>query len=149
MRQNVEKWEGAGLQKKQWEHCMDDAEWVIDKKANSLHGNDTGLGVPVSLCVKVQKWPTGIPCFIALCFTVLHRRCVVLFLQIESKILHQQKNSDSFYCHTRFIAIIWNWTTILLRNPCRYLRSLSPSTVYDSTTVGLNSFVHPSSLEIF
>lgn len=37
------------------------------------------------------------PCFIVFCFIVLHKYCIYLFLQIEDKILHQQKDDDTFY----------------------------------------------------
>lgn len=32
------------------------------------------------------------------------------FLQIDGKILHQQKGYDLFYYGTHFIVVVWNWT---------------------------------------
>lgn len=43
---------------------------------------------------------------VSLRFTVLHRCCV--FLQTEGKTLHLQKDYDSLYCDTLFVAVVWN-----------------------------------------
>ena len=48
-------------------------------------------------------------CALLYCFSqVLH------FLQVEGKILHRQKENDSFYCNTHLITVVWNQT-------CKYL----------------------------
>lgn len=56
----------------------------------------------------------GILCFITLPFIALHSCCVVLL--VEDKTLHPQKDYNSVYCDTRFIAKVWNRT----QNVCLY-----------------------------
>ena len=65
-----------------------------------------------------RKAHTDIPHVIALGLIVHHRYCVLLFfcllvvvfLQIEGKTLHQQKDDDSHYWEILFIMVVWNWT---------------------------------------
>lgn len=45
----------------------------------------------------------GTPCFTVLCFLGTHRRYI--FLQTESKTLHQQEDSDLLYRNTHFITV--------------------------------------------
>lgn len=44
--------------------------------------------------ILMEGWTPGTPCFIAFCFTGLHRCCV--FLQTEGKTLHLQKDMTHF-----------------------------------------------------
>lgn len=70
---------------------------------------------------KVQG--TGIPCFIVLCFIVLHR-CV--FFSNWSQTLHWQKGDDLLSVNTHFIAVEWNQT-------CNISKCASVSIDFDET----------------
>ena len=41
-----------------------------------------------------------------------------LFLQIENKTLHQQKDYNLLYCYTGFVVVVWYPTNNILRYAC-------------------------------
>ena len=68
------------------------------------------------LLVRLKVFPyIGIPHFIVLCFTALHRFCIFYKL----KTLHQQKDYDLLYCNTPLLRCL-NRTCITLE-VCLYL----------------------------
>nr|KAF6474818.1 hypothetical protein HJG63_010956 [Rousettus aegyptiacus] len=62
------------------------------------------VGLPLEHCLYRH---TSLYCTLLSCISqMLH----FFFLQIEGKILHQQKGYESLYCNTRFIDEVWNQT---------------------------------------
>lgn len=47
---------------------------------------------------------------------------VCFFLQIGGKTLHQQQYYNLLYYETRFIAMVWNWTSVSLTCACVQLK---------------------------
>lgn len=82
-----------------------------------------GEPIPSHMAIISIQGSTGTPCFIAFCFMVLHRCCGFFsFLQIEGRILHQQKVKTSFILILALLHYLLYWGVVHLN--LQYLRDM-------------------------